>query len=146
SSDGSIRRIGNSASTAARCFKIVALVAGRSRPRRRSRNQVKTTERTPTTRPSWPFKSATVSRLSEQAASLPIIPENPPLPPIPRDGPVLLLDLQPPPRRPALVRARFVLSDVALVAALDNPRPRSQPIEREAPDRKHQLAPGHDVF
>ena len=59
-----------------------------------------------------------VSRLSGQARRA-SRRADPPLPSVFFDSPVLLLHLQPVLRRAALVRARLILRDVALVAVLD---------------------------
>src|SRR5438132_659835 len=56
---------------------------------------------------------------------------DPTLPAVLRIGPGLLLDLEPPPRRPGLVQTRLILGDVALVAAFDHLRPRLQAVLRE---------------
>src|SRR5215472_6108613 len=71
---------------------------------------------------------------------------DPPLPSILRDDPVLLLDLQPPPRRSSLVRAGLVLGNVALVAACDHLLPRLQAIGFKAPHRQHEVATCDDIL
>jgi hypothetical protein len=60
--------------------------------------------------------------------------------------PVLLLDLQPPPRRPGLVDAGLVLRDVALVPALDLLPPRLQTTGREPAHWEDEVVAGDDIF
>jgi hypothetical protein len=60
--------------------------------------------------------------------------------------PLPLLDLEPVYRAAALVLARLVLGDVALVPALDHLLPRLQTIWRQPPHREDQRAAGDDVL
>jgi hypothetical protein len=71
---------------------------------------------------------------------------DPPPPAVLGDGPVLLLDFAPAPRRPALVGARLLLGDQALVAALYHLLPRLQPVRRQPPHGEQQLAARRDVL
>src|SRR5262249_14681464 len=71
---------------------------------------------------------------------------DPPPPAVLGDRPVLLLDLQPPPRRPALVRAGLVLGDQALVAVADNLGPGVEAVAGQTPYRQHEVGAGDDVL
>jgi len=61
-------------------------------------------------------------------------------------GPALLLELQPSPRRPWLVQARFFLRDQALVVVRDHLGPRRETIVREPAHGQPDLAAGDDVL
>jgi hypothetical protein len=65
------------------------------------------------------MSSSTTTDDARRAACFICPTEEPPPPAVILDRPVRLLHLEPSPRRPALVRARLVLGDVALVPALD---------------------------
>src|SRR5262245_46049637 len=67
-------------------------------------------------------------------------------PAILRIGPPALLHLQPAPRRPRLVQARFFLGDQALVVVGDHLGPRLKAILGEPAHRQHELAPSDDVL
>src|SRR5207245_9019706 len=67
---------------------------------------------------------------------------DPTLPAVLRIGPGLLLDLEPPPRRPGLVQTRLILGDVALVAAFDPLRPRLQAVLRQPSYREDTVGAG----
>src|SRR5438132_7084220 len=71
---------------------------------------------------------------------------DPTLPAVLRIGPGLLLDLEPPPRRPGLVQTRLILGDVALVAAFDHLRPRLQAVLREPSYREDQVVVGDGIL
>src|SRR6516162_2005673 len=69
---------------------------------------------------------------------------DPSLPAILCVGPALLLDLQPPPRRPRLVQARFFLRDQALIVVRNNLCPRLETVLREPTHWQHQVVARHD--
>jgi hypothetical protein len=74
------------------------------------------------------------------------IAEDPPLPPILFECPVLLLHVELPPRRTALAHSALILGHVTIVPALDNLPPRLVAVRPQPPHREHQLAAGHPVL
>ena len=74
------------------------------------------------------------------------IAEDPPLPPILFECPVLLLHAEPPPRRTALAHSALILGHVTIVPPLDNLPPRLVAVRRQPPHREDQLAAGDGVL